>query len=194
MNHSEPATRRLRSSVVAALVVVSAGVLVYQSLPSLSSVARSIDAYLGGHRGPPGATLFDDENPSLGNLDPALLSALREAATDAADDGVELVVNSGWRSPEYQEQLLREAVSKYGSDTEAARWVASPYTSAHVAGEAVDIGPTEAAAWLSAHGAEYGLCQIYANEPWHYELRPGAGELGCPPLYADPTHDPRMQQ
>ena len=81
-------------------------------------------------------------------------------------------VNSGWRSPEYQEQLLREAVSKYGSEAEAARWVATPDTSAHVSGDAVDIGPSDAAAWLSEHGAAYGLCQIYRNEPWHYELRP----------------------
>ncbi len=43
-------------------------------------------------------------------------------------------------------------------------------------------------------GAEYGLCQIYANEPWHYELRPDAVEVGCPALYADPTEDPRMQR
>ncbi|MFF2391611.1 M15 family metallopeptidase [Nocardia sp. NPDC058114] len=197
MNYREPAIRRLRSTALGAVVIVSAasvGVLVYQSLPTMSSVARSIDAFVGGHAGPPGATLFDDGNPSVGNLDSDLLAALRAAAADAADDGVELVVNSGWRSPEYQEQLLREAVSKYGSETEAARWVATPYTSAHVAGEAVDIGPTDGAAWLAAHGAAYGLCQIYANEPWHYELRSDAGELGCPPLYADPTHDPRMQQ
>ena len=33
-----------------------------------------------------------------------------------------------------------------------------------------------ATAWLSEHGAAYGLCQIYGNEPWHYELRPDAGE------------------
>ena len=117
-----------------------------------------------------------------------------EAATDAADDGVEFFVDSGWRSPEYQEQLLREAVSKYGSEAEAARWVATPDTSAHVSGDAVDIGPSDAAAWLSEHGAEYGLCQIYGNEPWHYELRPEAIDHGCPAMYADPTHDPRMQQ
>ena len=65
-----------------------------------------------------------------------------------------------------------EAVSKYGSEAEAARWVATPNTSAHVSGDAVDIGPSGAAAWLSEHGAAYGLCQIYGNEPWHYELRP----------------------
>jgi zinc D-Ala-D-Ala carboxypeptidase len=143
---------------------------------------------------PDGATVFDDEIPGVAQLDPALLGAVRQAATDAADDGVEFFVTSGWRSPEYQEQLLLEAVSEYGSIAEAARWVATPNTSAHVSGDAVDIGPSDATAWLSAHGAEYGLCQIYGNEPWHYELRPDAIDHGCPPMYADPTHDPRMQQ
>ena len=83
---------------------------------------------------------------------------------------------------------------KYGSEEEAARWVATPSTSAHVSGDAVDIGRSDATAWLSEHGAEYGLCQIYSNEPWHYELRPAAVDHGCPPMYADPTHDPRTQQ
>ena len=143
---------------------------------------------------PDGTTVFDDEIPGVANLDPALLSALRRAATDAADNGVQFVVDSGWRSAAYQEQLLDEAVRKYGSEAEAARWVATPGTSAHVSGDAVDIGPSEATTWLSAHGAEYGLCQIYGNEPWHYELRPEAVDHGCPPMYADPTHDPRMQR
>jgi zinc D-Ala-D-Ala carboxypeptidase len=143
---------------------------------------------------PDGTTVFDDDVPGVARLDPDLLGALREAATDAADDGVEFFVDSGWRSPAYQEHLLQEAVSKYGSEEEAARWVATPETSPHVSGEAVDIGPSDAAAWLSEHGAEYGLCQIYANEPWHYELRPDAVDHGCPAMYADPTHDPRMEQ
>jgi zinc D-Ala-D-Ala carboxypeptidase len=143
---------------------------------------------------PAGTTVFDDGVPAVAKLDPALLGALRQAATDAAGDGVQFVVDSGWRSPEYQEQLLHEAVSKYGSEAEAARWVATPTTSAHVKGEAIDIGPSTATAWLSEHGAAYGLCQIYGNEPWHYELRPEAVDHGCPAMYADPTHDPRMQQ
>jgi hypothetical protein len=143
---------------------------------------------------PDGTTVFDDEIPGVANLDPALLGPLRQAATDAADDGVEFHVNGGWRSPEYQEQLLREAVSEYGSEEEAARWVATPETSAHVSGDAVDIGPSDATAWLSEDGADYGLCQIYGNEPWHYELRPEAIDDGCPPVYADPTQDPSMQQ
>jgi D-alanyl-D-alanine carboxypeptidase len=143
---------------------------------------------------PDGTTVFDDEVPGLAKLDSDLLAALHRAAAEAAGDGVELHVDSGWRSPEYQAQLLREAISRYGSEEAATRWVATPETSAHVSGDAVDIGPSGAAAWLSAHGAAFGLCQIYGNEPWHYELRPQAIGHGCPAMYADPAHDPRMQQ
>ena len=143
---------------------------------------------------PDGVTVFDDGYPGVANLDPDLLHVLRQAATDAAASGIEFYVNSGWRSPEFQDQLLREAVADYGSEAEAARWVATPETSAHVSGNAVDIGSSDATAWLSAHGAGYGLCQTYANESWHYELHPEAIDSGCPGLYADPTQDPRMQQ
>jgi len=220
MSYSRPArtaARRTRSTILAALVVVSAalvGFLGYQSLAVSSSSAtapvaaeprphRPHDSPRGDRHGalgeadgvvPDGVTVFDDEFPAVAKLDPALLGALRRAATDAAGDGVEFFVDSGWRSPEYQEQLLREAVSKYGSEAEAARWVATADTSAHVSGDAVDIGHADATAWLSKHGAGYGLCQTYGNEPWHYELRPEAVDHGCPPTYADPTHDPRMQQ
>ncbi|WP_235036944.1 M15 family metallopeptidase [Actinomadura sp. K4S16] len=143
---------------------------------------------------PDGVTVFDDAFPAVANLDPGLLKALRRAAADAADDGIEFYVNSGWRSPAYQNRLLRDAVSKYGSEAEAARWVATPATSLHVSGDAVDIGHSDAAAWLSRHGAGFGLCQVYRNEPWHYELRTDAADRGCPHMYADPAQDPRMHQ
>lgn len=143
---------------------------------------------------PDGATIFDDRYPGVVNLEPDLLLALREAATDAAEDGIEFSVNSGWRSPDYQDQLLREAVATYGSEAEAARWVATADTSAHVSGDAVDIGDYDAASWLSEHGAQYGLCPTYDNEPWHFELRPDATVQGCPATFADPTQDPRMQR
>ena len=142
---------------------------------------------------PDGATIFDGTVPGVAKLDADLLAALRRAATEAAGAGVRFTVDSGWRSQAYQEQLRQQAVSKYGSEAEAARWVATPQTSAHVKGEAVDIG-SSGATWLSTHGAAYGLCRIYGNEPWHYELRSEAVDHGCPPVYADPTHDPRMQQ
>lgn len=144
---------------------------------------------------PPGKTVsvFDDRKAAVRNLDPDLLAALRQAARDAEADGVGIRVNSGWRSPAYQRRLLREAIAEHGSEKEAARWVATPKTSEHVKGEAVDVGPVDAASWLSQHGTAYGLCQIYGNEPWHYELRPDAVHDGCPPMYADPTEDPRMR-
>ena len=210
MSYGAPAratTRRAPTFLLAVLLVVVAaivGVLGYQSMaPSSSTAASPIGMLRSEHRGalgesdgavPAGTTTFDDEVPAVANLDPALLAPLRRAATDAADDGVELFVESGWRSPAYQEQLLQDAVEEYGSKEEAARWVASPDTSAHVSGDAVDIARSDATAWLSGHGAEYGLCQTYGNEPWHYELRPEAIGQGCPAVYADPTHDPRMQQ
>jgi hypothetical protein len=143
---------------------------------------------------PNGTTVFDRGVPAVANLDPALLDALRRAAADAAGEGVTLFIDSGWRSAAYQERLLREAVAEYGSEQEAARWVATPKSSAHVSGEAVDIGPSDAKDWLSEHGAAYGLCRVYRNEPWHYELRPAAIDHGCPSMYADPTYDLRMQQ
>jgi hypothetical protein len=62
-----------------------------------------------------------------------------------------------------------------------------------VSGDAVDLGPARAASWLGDHGAAYGLCRVYANEPWHFELRAGAAGGGCPAPYADPTQDPRLR-
>lgn len=142
---------------------------------------------------PDGTTVFDGDVPGVANLDPSLLDALRRAATDAADDGIGFSVRSGWRSVGYQRQLLDEAISTYGSEKAAARWVATPDRSAHVSGDAVDLGPSAARTWLSAHGAGYGLCQVYDNEPWHFELRPEAVDTGCPATYADASHDPRLQ-
>ena len=204
---------RIRRIRIAGLLIVIATIAValgYELPGSSSSTAASpVDVLRDQVRGlrdeqrgvlgeadgavPARTTAFDDAIPGVANLDSDLLGALRQAATHAANDGVELVVDSGWRSEEYQAHLRREAVRKYGSEQEAARWVASPDTSAHVSGDAVDVGPSNAAAWLAQHGAAYGLCQIYANEPWHYELRPEAREQDCPPTYADPTHDPRTQ-
>jgi zinc D-Ala-D-Ala carboxypeptidase len=160
------------------------------------TLRRESRAQLGEAGGvvPDGTTVFDDAVPAVAKLDPALRSALRRAATDAADAGVEFFVDSGWRSRAYQEQLRRDAISKYGSEEEAARWVATPDTSAHVSGNAVDIGHSDATTWLSRHGAGYGLCRTYGNEPWHYELRPEAIIHGCPPTYADAAHDPRMHR
>lgn len=140
-----------------------------------------------------GVTVFDDSVPAVANLSPGLRGALRRAATDAARDDVDILLSSGWRSRVYQRYLLRKAVARYGSKQAAARWVATANTSSHVAGDAVDVGPVRARRWLARHGVKYGLCQIYRNEPWHFELRREAVGGRCPAMYPSPAEDPRMR-
>ena len=187
--------RRTRSRILAGFVVAGVAAVLIGVLVQWSPSFGARHGGLGEADGamPDGVTVFDDV-PGVAKLDRRLLRALRRAATDAAaDGGVEFLVNSGWRSAAYQEQLLREAVATYGSEEEAARWVATPDKSLHVSGDAVDIGPAAAAEWLSRHGAACGLCQISLNEPWHCERRPHAADRGCPRMYADPTQDPRLR-
>lgn len=192
MNHNRPARStadRARMAVLTVLAVVAlpTGFLVWQA--TSSAPVSSPDSAMQALEAPPMVT-----DPALHKLDPDLAEALARATAAARDDGVEIDVTSGWRSPEHQERLLRAAVVRYGSLAEASRWVATPETSPHVSGDAVDIGPMTATDWLAQRGAAYGLCQIYANESWHYELRPDAVTDGCPAMYADPTQDPRMRQ
>ena len=126
-------------------------------------------------------TPFDVQNPAIGRLDPRLLAAIQNAANAAAADGVTMTINSGWRSAEFQQKLLDQGVQTYGSLAAARQYVQTPTASRHVTGEAVDVGGPQADQWLIANGARFGLCQIYANELWHFELvADPAGN--CPPL------------
>ena len=132
---------------------------------------------------PDGTTLspFDMANPIVSQLDPALLQATQDAARAAAEQGIELRITSGWRTKGFQQRLFDDAVRNYGSVAAAAEFVASPEVSKHVTGQAVDIAPVEADMWLIANGSRFGLCQIYANEIWHFEL--ATDQYGnCPPL------------
>lgn len=191
---ARPPRHRLRPAVVTLVLLAATLLGVAGSRLVMPTPASDAAAPVGDGELPEGTSVYDDEHAGVTELDPDLLRALRRAATDAVDDDVDIVVNSGWRSREYQQRLLDEAVVTYGSRAEAARWVSSPAASPHVSGEAVDVGPTAAAVWLADHGARYGLCRIYDNEPWHFELRPDAADRGCPPRYADPTRDPRNQR
>src|SRR5690606_34355570 len=83
------------------------------------------------------------------NLDATLLAAVRAAATDAQADGVDIRLNSGWRSRDLQQRMYDDAVEGSASGTESGPSVATPDTSLHVSGDAVDIGPFDATDWLS---------------------------------------------
>ncbi len=127
-----------------------------------------------------------DEAPALTRLDSTLRTAVQDASRAASADGITLSVTSGWRSAAYQQALFDDAVGEYSSAEAARTWVLGPEESAHVRGAAVDVGPTDAMYWLSWHGSDYGLCQTYANEVWHYELTVERGGE-CPPPAASPA-------
>ncbi|MFG2918494.1 M15 family metallopeptidase [Kitasatospora sp. NPDC048298] len=178
--------RRLAAGASAAAVLALAGACAADP-PRTEAVLRSLAATVTAQPTaagaeadgeiPDGRTLspFDTEAPAVRNLDGPLLEALRRAAGDARAEGIEMTVTSGWRNKAYQQRLLDKAVIKYGSVEQARKFVNTPEKSAHVSGKAVDVGPTNADYWLIQHGARYGLCQVYNNEIWHFELltRPG---------------------
>src|SRR5688572_9505017 len=144
MSHSEPAriaARRIRSAILAAIVVVCT-----TTLSPPTALGESDGAVREG------VGVFDDDVPAVANLDPGLRRALRQAAMDAAKDGIEIVVKSGWRSREYQKQLLRDAVAKYRSEKEAVRWVATPDHSSHCSGEWLRLVPTTSTVLLGLSG------------------------------------------
>lgn len=130
------------------------------------------------------ASLADEQHPAIGRLDPALLEAMRAAEAEAGHEGIAFAITSGWRSAALQQWLFDEAVRTYGSVDVARQFVASPERSHHVTGTAVDVGNLDAQLWLMEHGAAWGICQIYANERWHFELATTPGGT-CPDLLPD---------
>jgi LAS superfamily LD-carboxypeptidase LdcB len=124
-------------------------------------------------------------------LHPGMQSALGRATEGARAEGVELPIASGYRSAEEQAVLLEEAIAKYGSQSEAQRWVFPPDRSMHVRGLAVDIAEGPSADWLKVHGHLYGLCQTLSWEWWHFEWRQTwEDSQSCPPAVDDPAFAP----
>ena len=124
-----------------------------------------------------------DELTAVG-IDADLARRYARADAAAAREGVAMHITSGRRDAAEQQALFDDAVARYGSVREARRWVLPADRSAHVAGTAVDVGDTEAALWLGEHGQEFGLCRVYANEIWHFEVMPDGADR-CPDLLPD---------
>ncbi|MEV6135488.1 M15 family metallopeptidase [Nocardia sp. NPDC051990] len=117
-------------------------------------------------------------------LEPGLAAAYMQAENQADAEGVALYINSGYRTPAEQQALWDDGVRTYGSPEEARRWVLPPNESTHVRGRAIDVGPQDGAQWLEANGNRWGLCRIYQNEWWHFELATAPGGA-CPALRVD---------
>ena len=187
---------RIKLTVDAGLMLVAAAVatvVVSPAAPTRVPQVRLVDDTVAMDPPPPVVpgdgsladgqvlTPFDVQNPAIGRLEPHLLAAIQNAANAASADGITMTITSGWRSPEFQQHLLDDAVQTYGSFDAARQYVQTPAMSKHVIGQAVDVGGVGADQWLIANGSRYGLCQIYANELWHFELATDAAGV-CPPL------------
>ncbi|WP_101910731.1 M15 family metallopeptidase [Marasmitruncus massiliensis] len=131
-------------------------------------------------------------------MDKRVVGNAQRMIQDAREQGVELLVCSGYRSYESQQQHFDSSVQslKNSGYTEAAaiastqQLIARPGTSEHQTGLALDIvtpsyqglddgyAETDAAKWLLKHAAEYGFILRYPKdkeeitkisfEPWHY--------------------------
>ena len=114
---------------------------------------------------------------------------VRFLAAQAAAKGVgfNIRITSGFRSQQLQERLFNDAVKKYGSESEASKWVLPKDISHHPWGIAIDVnypGDRKAVKWLEENGSTFGLCRVYENEWWHFEPVIAPGEP-CPPMMAN---------
>lgn len=93
------------------------------------------------------------------------------ADAKAAGHGIGIGIYSGYRSPEHQERLFKQALTKYGSEEQARKWVAPPGKSQHNHGNAADLSyaTDDARAWAHANAKNYGLHFRMTHEPWHIE-------------------------
>ena len=116
---------------------------------------------------------------------------LNEMIDDAKKDGLNFIVDSGYRSYSYQQRLLDKLVSEKGND--AYRSLAKPGESEHQTGLAFDIAyfddgifndtvndSDKVVKWLIKNSYKYGFILRYPKrkehitgfvyEPWHYRF------------------------
>ncbi|WP_460724033.1 M15 family metallopeptidase [Nocardia heshunensis] len=160
-----------RRTALAALAAGAGLVVGLGGLRPASAAAQGISSAPGqatsplAHRGMPTFIAGTTEG-----LDPGLAAAYNAAAAAANAAGVSLWITSGYRTWAEQEALWEDGIQTYGSPEAARRWVLPPNESTHVTGQAIDVGPREGAQWLEDNGDHWGLCRMYDNEWWHFEL------------------------
>ena len=120
-------------------------------------------------------------------INPLVLARFLSAQAAAKELGIELSIDSGYRSPQKQNYLYQRAIKTYKSAEEATKWVLPSDLSRHPWGLALDVNlnhDKSGATWLEANGAAFGLCRVYVNEWWHFEPLVAPGGI-CPPLLPD---------
>ena len=127
-------------------------------------------------------------------LTPRALEAWEAMRAGAGDDGVELLLVSGFRSISYQADLIRNKLKAGQRIDEILEVNAAPGFSQHHTGTAVDIATpgsrplteeferSEAFSWLTERAGAFGFSMTYPRgnpagfiyEPWHWALGPQA--------------------
>jgi len=152
---------------------------------------------------PGGGRIRDKRDPPSGDLEEIkgvggkniqlhrlAAAAWRALVAAARRDGIReplLLIVSGYRSTDKQAKLYRDAVKRYGSESEARKWVAPPGGSPHHSGRAIDfylggknssgnvksLRQKPAYLWLAKYARQFGFYP-YEREPWHWEYNPPA--------------------
>lgn len=125
-------------------------------------------------------------------LDPRALDAWSAMRESAAADGEVLQMVSGFRSVDYQADLLRRKLEAGQNLGDILKVSAAPGYSEHHSGRAIDLTTpgapvleqpfeeTSAFKWLQAHAAQFGFRLSYPRdnhhgvlyEPWHWAFVP----------------------
>lgn len=124
-------------------------------------------------------------------LTPETAHAWQAMQAAAAEQGVTLLIVSGYRSIDYQARLIRKKLNAGQTVSEILTVNAAPGHSEHHTGRAIDIASpgsrplteefedSEAFRWLTNNAAQYGFSMSYPRdnpagfvyEPWHWALR-----------------------
>jgi D-alanyl-D-alanine carboxypeptidase len=123
-------------------------------------------------------------------LTPEAADKWQRMVSAAADDSVRLLIVSGFRSFDYQAELIRKKLTAGQTIGEILRVNAAPGFSQHHTGSAVDVASpgsrplteefehSDAFRWLGENAFRFGFSMTYPRdnpwgfiyEPWHWSL------------------------
>jgi len=121
-------------------------------------------------------------------LIPKTAASWQDMQSAARDDGITLLMVSGFRNFEYQASLIRKKLNAGQTLTDILAVNAAPGFSEHLTGRAIDIASpgsrplteefegSAAFAWLQGSAAKFGFSMTYPRqnpqgfiyEPWHW--------------------------
>jgi len=118
---------------------------------------------------------------------PKTKEAILKMSAQAREDSVFLIVDSGFRSVDFQKRIIKDRLKAGEEYQKVINFVAPPGYSQHHSGLAVDFFPSGALfastneyLWLKNNAADFGFYESYPEdssgyipwESWHWTLEP----------------------